>query len=474
MRRGIGNNLVYDGENGTFDEFEAAFKYDCIIYNWKNAQKIEAIQICFCYEIEKLIDKGLPGLDEENRTRMLRPRLLSETIKNYLELLSDKKWPEIVQIFDKSVDYKEIYQGKFQIKQEVDLNKIEQSRTRSNKFNGTCNFCQKFGHKASECQARMNQSRAPNPSNFQKRLRFQENNEYQLQNHTRPSSSNWRNQNDTNNQPERSYESNRNMFNRQSNQRKEQQGYMIEAEIEVDSDEYQETNLIEFQNIVCSDKSNLPRVESNVEFFGESVKLNFLADSGSIGYFISPKSLAKSLSDKIENFIKTKNQSKGLDLRKTNLTIKSALNSEEAKCTVGKIKFKMNEWEGEHEFIFANISEPAIIGIDFFTKFGANFDFAGQKIVIKDNNQVHKINMINEPVAEIKKVKLENKICASSLYTVKEDGTVLISVLNTSEKVFFIVKEEVDGWVFYAEEFREFRVTDESQDSKREQEIKMD
>ncbi|CAF1093114.1 unnamed protein product [Brachionus calyciflorus] len=121
MRRGIGNNLVYDGENGTFDEFEAAFKYDCIIYNWNDAQKIEAIQICltgkvkklfeqmtetdkaliksifeklkrgcvksaeyylnlfysrqlkheekistFCYEIEKLIDKGLPGLDEEN------------------------------------------------------------------------------------------------------------------------------------------------------------------------------------------------------------------------------------------------------------------------------------------------------------------------------------------------------------------------------------------------------------------------
>ncbi|CAF0903395.1 unnamed protein product [Brachionus calyciflorus] len=44
---------------------------------------------------------------------------------------------EIVQIFDKSVDYKEIYQDKFQIKQEVDLKKIEQSRTRSNKFNGT-------------------------------------------------------------------------------------------------------------------------------------------------------------------------------------------------------------------------------------------------------------------------------------------------------------------------------------------------
>ncbi|CAF1093786.1 unnamed protein product [Brachionus calyciflorus] len=129
----------------------------------KHEEKIST----FCYEIEKLIDKGLPRLDEENRTRMLRSRLLSavpETIKNYLELLSDKKWPEIVQIFDKTVDYKEIYQGKFQIKEEVDLNKIEQSRTRSNKFNGTCNFSQRFGHMESDCKARMNQSRAPNPN----------------------------------------------------------------------------------------------------------------------------------------------------------------------------------------------------------------------------------------------------------------------------------------------------------------------
>ncbi|CAF1130014.1 unnamed protein product, partial [Brachionus calyciflorus] len=65
---------------------------------------------------------------------------------------------------------------------------------------------------------------------------------------------------------------------------------------------------------------------------------------------------------------------------------------------------------------------------------------------------------------------------ASSLNTVKEDGTVLISVLNAKDEVFFVDKEAVVGFFFYAEEFR---VTDDSQDSKREQEnkkedIKMD
>ena len=44
-------------------------------------------------------------------------------------MLLDKKWPDIFQIFDKSVDYKEIYQGKFHIKEEVDLNKIERDQT---------------------------------------------------------------------------------------------------------------------------------------------------------------------------------------------------------------------------------------------------------------------------------------------------------------------------------------------------------
>ncbi|RNA38597.1 hypothetical protein BpHYR1_004818 [Brachionus plicatilis] len=53
MKRGIGNNLLYDGETGTFDEFEAAFKYDGIIYGWNEEQKIEAIQVCLTGKAKK-------------------------------------------------------------------------------------------------------------------------------------------------------------------------------------------------------------------------------------------------------------------------------------------------------------------------------------------------------------------------------------------------------------------------------------
>ncbi|CAF1030452.1 unnamed protein product [Brachionus calyciflorus] len=449
MKRDIGNNLVYDSESGTFDEFEAAFKYD-----------------------------GLPGLDEENRTRMLRSRLLSavpETIKNYLELLSDKKWTEIVAIFDKSVDYKEIYQGNFQIKEEVDLNKIDQSRNRSDRFNGTCNYCQKFGHKAIDCRSRKKQLLAQNShQNFQKK-----------------SSNQWRN--NSNQQSSQSFQSNKNNFNRTTNQREKQQGYVIDAEIEVDSDETQEANSIECQNIIGYDKSKLVRIESKVELFGQKVNMKFLADSGSSASFISPDSLPINIAEKINRFMKTGNQAKGMMLRKTNLTIKSALNTEEVKCAVGLVKTKMNGWEGEHEFLFAKLSEPAILGIDFFKKFEANFDFTDMEIVIKDNNQKHKINMVNSSeTIESFKVRLDEKIrikansenlikitaecfnandcvmfepnaltvkdlsngivLASSLNTVQEDKSVFLSVMNTTSKDVYISKNSLVGSLCYAEE----------------------
>jgi hypothetical protein len=57
---------------------------------------------------------------------------------------------------------------------------------------------------------------------------------------------------------------------------------------------------------------------------GQNVKLRFLAESGSSASFISPDALPKELSKNIENFLKTGNQVKGIKLKKTNLTIKSA------------------------------------------------------------------------------------------------------------------------------------------------------
>lgn len=457
----MGNNLVYDGESGSFDEFEAAFKYDCIIYGWDDRKQVAAIELClvgkakklfsqieeadkndikkileclkrgcvkspeyylnlfyskqlkpdqkisdFCYEIEKLMDKALPNLDEDNRTRMLRSRLLSavpEHIKSYLELLSDKKWKEIVAIFDKSVDYKEIYQGSFQIKEEVDVQRVEFSAP---KFNGSCHFCNKFGHKIADCLARKNQVQRSNTSQGRSR-NFEQHNGRKFE-QKQNSYYNKRPINELASKYEpRNSEQRQNSFGKK-------EGYVIDAEIDVESDGSREANMIKCQNYFSTNTNTLNkliRIESDVEFGGERFGLKFLADSGASASFISPDSLPKSLSKKIDVFLETGKQEKWLNLRKSNLTIKSALNSETVKTAVGTVRLRFKDWEGEHEFIFTKLSEPAILGIDFLTKFKANFDFTNQKITISDGGNWHQINTVQEIESnDMVQLNLSNKI----------------------------------------------------------------
>ncbi|RNA15296.1 hypothetical protein BpHYR1_049695 [Brachionus plicatilis] len=69
MKRTIRKNLVYDGG------------YDAIIYGWAETKQIQDIELCLVFKALKIFH--LPGLDNENRTRMLRSRLLSAVLKYY-------------------------------------------------------------------------------------------------------------------------------------------------------------------------------------------------------------------------------------------------------------------------------------------------------------------------------------------------------------------------------------------------------
>ena len=56
----------------------------------------------FCHEIEGLLSKGMPGLEEASKSSLLRARLIAnvlENVKNFMELLSDKSWKELVTNF---------------------------------------------------------------------------------------------------------------------------------------------------------------------------------------------------------------------------------------------------------------------------------------------------------------------------------------------------------------------------------------
>jgi hypothetical protein len=56
---------------------------------------------------DETVAKSMPGLEEDSKSSLLRARLMANVQeKNFMELLSDKSWKELVTIFDKSVDYK--------------------------------------------------------------------------------------------------------------------------------------------------------------------------------------------------------------------------------------------------------------------------------------------------------------------------------------------------------------------------------
>ncbi|CAF0975863.1 unnamed protein product [Brachionus calyciflorus] len=202
--------LQFNGESKDVDNFIKLFIYESLMFNWDRAAQVRAIECClvgkalqifnnlsqsqktdideiikalksgckkspdfylnlfyartlkpdesiatFCHEIEGLLWKGMPGLEEASKSSLLRARFFAnipENVKNFMELLSDKSWKELVTIFDKSVDYKSI---STKVDDEAVLvNKLNavSFKSQSQKFNGSCFYCKRPGHRTSECR----------------------------------------------------------------------------------------------------------------------------------------------------------------------------------------------------------------------------------------------------------------------------------------------------------------------------------
>ena len=150
MKRSLGSNIVFDGESADYEDLRNAFGYDTVMYGWTKEQQAKAIKFCltgkarkcfdqmsdddkknidtifdklksicfkapefylnlfysrvlkpdqsirkFCHELQKLLERGMPVLDETVKGKMLRARLISsvpEHVKNFLELMTDKTW----------------------------------------------------------------------------------------------------------------------------------------------------------------------------------------------------------------------------------------------------------------------------------------------------------------------------------------------------------------------------------------------
>ena len=86
----------------------------------------------FARDLERLVDKGLPGLEANVKSKLLKARLVScvpETTKTFLEPLSDKNLAEFIVRFENQVNYRTVIPVHFS--QEVVINKMDQKQTRT-------------------------------------------------------------------------------------------------------------------------------------------------------------------------------------------------------------------------------------------------------------------------------------------------------------------------------------------------------
>lgn len=209
--------LDFDGEKRDVESFLRAFNYESLKYRWNTDYQAKAIKFClsgkalryynelsaaekldievvkkkltdclsvapeyymgqfftrslnpnetissFCHAIQTLLERGMPSLDDDTKTKMLRAKLIPVVpsyVKNFLEMFPEKSWDQIVLIFDRSTDFKSIVP-------DVDVNRMGTSPDRRvesatnfrqdpGKFYAACYYCRKIGHRQNSCHKRL-------------------------------------------------------------------------------------------------------------------------------------------------------------------------------------------------------------------------------------------------------------------------------------------------------------------------------
>jgi len=482
-RRVTGTPLVFDGETDDVEQFLNTFSYEAIMFAWSEEAQAEAIKYCltgkalryyndlnetdrksikaikkklkeclakapeyylnlfymravkpnesiasFCHAIQQLLDKGMPGLEPATKGRLLRSRLIAvapENLKNFLEMLADKTWDEVVAILDKSTDYRAITAPTLP---EIALNKAEVVRqwsTRSSsrpqeRFGGICYYCNKPGHKQLNCRSRLQaaggvaqRSFGSNGGRVGGHRQQPEKRSYdQPQRASRPYDQ------PQHTQPSR--EQTRNEPNHRPQLKPPQESFCFDAwnddELILNAENAEEEcNTVEIESFMSESKpEKLVRLDVQAEIGSPktTVTLPMLVDCGSSSSFVNPEKLPSPISEEVSDFINKRKSPKNICLSRLRLSLKSALDSKSPmECAKGKMKIKIGEWVGDHEFIFMNIKETAILGLDFWRRKKANFDFEEEKIFITDNEKTFKIYDKNERVDTIDSVDIESSTC---------------------------------------------------------------
>lgn len=457
-KRPVGNMLVFDGETeGEIDEFFNNFALEAMMFGWSEAEQAKAIRYClkgkarrymleldetqqadikeiekklrsclskapefylnqfykrevrggesissFCHCVQGLLEKGLPGLEKTIRDKLLRSRLLAvapENLKNFLEMLSDRSWDEVVSILDKSNDYKLISSSQSQ-EEVVSLVSYRKQ------FSGKCFYCGKGGHRKTDC---WKMREAVRKTDFPDLCLKPALTDGALQKRSTPF--------ERPSQFMRAAPSERpSQFTRAAPFERSSQ--LTRSAYALRTDELDDLGLNDEVscNAIGATENALVRVGVDVQAAGIAFEVPMLVDTGSSASFLAPDMLPPPLADEVHNFVNFGKESVLLGLKKINICVNSALNAKSVQCAKGTIKIKLGNWIGDQEFIFMKLRENAILGIDFWRKVKAKFNFANDEILLGEEEKfkvkcrIEKVNNLGITEFSQTKIKLGRKV----------------------------------------------------------------
>jgi hypothetical protein len=370
----------------------------------------------FAAALAVLLQAADPTMPEINATKLLKAQLSNSLPDHTRELINFNEaltWTQLLRNLDKSGPRVPVADGQLSlIKSEpVEVNwlssqadqgrprypssnpRVDSNGNQGNRFNGTCHYCHRFGHREFECRTKVRDSMAS-------QMRFDDNqsNSYNNDdrgsnlynrgnsNHSRVSTNRFNINTSSNN---RGFHNNSSFRNNdrtfRSNTGSNDRG-LNPAQTSANANGL-DTQLDEFPFFadtaaveISSLEPATPLLKSYVQavIFGQpQIQVLALIDGGSSHSFISPTILTP-----VQIKIAGDRTNKLAQIR--NFIITSATTKIKSACCVTTVQLKVGSWAGDHAFVISGAvnKHEMIIGRDFFVKHKVIVDHAHESMII--------------------------------------------------------------------------------------------
>ena len=122
------------------------------------------------------------------------------------------------------------------------------------------------------------------------------------------------------------------------------------------------------------------------------------------------------------------------NLKKKQLRMNYAFDTNVVDTAYAKCDTQINDWNGNHEFNFADTNGTAILGLDFFKKFNASMNFSSNELKIKDNENEYSLKTIEcnaeESTEEVDDEKTDAIVSSDIIITATSEKIIDIEIVQ--------------------------------------------